>query len=356
MGHDDLHSIPVRNCRLCCGAIGMSVRYKASDQDEKAFSESKLKEPSVEIQAKGIFYQWNGYSQASKPMKGAISDDDDTLDGNSDVGRNEVLELDGSSLKISAAYIFNMDTKTPDGEVGNVDLLFVSTGKGWFFTPAKGQEFPEGSTPTSFGKGGFKYLSGVDYNDVLCFTPGALITTLAGPRPVETLRPGDKVLTADNGFQELLWSGRSIVPEGVAARLDVNPVLIRAGSIAPGVPARDIWLSPQHRVLLHGADIQLAIGEPEAFASARSLSVKRGIQHCRRQGPIEYVHLLFPRHEVLFADGAMVESFYPDPRAMQVLSPKDQMEVNSVLGHDFGGLARPVIKPWEVCSMLHRAA
>lgn len=339
----------------------VSRRYSKSDQDTKYVSESEPrlvaeKESPLKTQAQGEFHQWKGYVKITDSFKGVIKDDDDTLDGSNDVGQNEVLEIDGQDLSITYGYQFGMSYKTPSGETGDVNLLFLSTEKGWFFTPMKGEELLEGSTLTGFNSKGYKYLGGVQYDDVLCFVPGAMITTLAGPRPVETLRPGDKVLTADNGFQELLWTGLSILPLGAAERLDVNPVQIRAGTLAPGVPERDIWLSPQHRILLRGPEIQLSIGEPEAFASARALSVKRGIQHCRRPGPIEYVHLLFAQHEVLFANGAMVESFFPDPRAMQVLTPKDQIEVNSVLGHEFGGLARPVIKPWEVRGMLHRAA
>ena len=43
---------------------------------------------------------------------------------------------------------------------------------------------------------------------VTCFTPGTAITTLKGKRPVETLRPGMRVLMRDRGFRPVIWSGR----------------------------------------------------------------------------------------------------------------------------------------------------
>ncbi|MFN6977544.1 MAG: Hint domain-containing protein, partial [Gemmobacter sp.] len=41
-----------------------------------------------------------------------------------------------------------------------------------------------------------------------CFTPGTLIATPRGERPIEDLKAGDKVITRDNGIQEIRWIGR----------------------------------------------------------------------------------------------------------------------------------------------------
>ena len=42
---------------------------------------------------------------------------------------------------------------------------------------------------------------------VPCFTPGTLIETADGEVDVADLRPGDLVLTRDNGYQEVHWVG-----------------------------------------------------------------------------------------------------------------------------------------------------
>src|SRR5690606_32383544 len=45
----------------------------------------------------------------------------------------------------------------------------------------------------------------------ICFTSGTLIATPDGERAVETLRPGDLVMTRDHGPQELRWVGMRVM-------------------------------------------------------------------------------------------------------------------------------------------------
>jgi hypothetical protein len=47
-----------------------------------------------------------------------------------------------------------------------------------------------------------------DYVAPICFVTGTRIATPGGARPVETLAPGDLVMTRDHGAQPLLWTGR----------------------------------------------------------------------------------------------------------------------------------------------------
>ena len=41
-----------------------------------------------------------------------------------------------------------------------------------------------------------------------CFTPGTLIATPRGEIAVQDLKVGDKVLTRDNGIQDIRWIGK----------------------------------------------------------------------------------------------------------------------------------------------------
>ncbi len=78
-----------------------------------------------------------------------------------------------------------------------------------------------------------------------CFTPGMLIATPQGPRPVERIAPGDLVLTRDHGARAVLWTGmRRIVAEG-----DLAPIVIAAGMLGN---RREIIVAPQHRVCIGG--------------------------------------------------------------------------------------------------------
>lgn len=136
-----------------------------------------------------------------------------------------------------------------------------------------------------------------------CFTPGTRIRTAAGDAPVETLVPGDLVDTLDGGLQPLRWTGRRKV-DGTG---DFAPVRIAAGALGN---RRALVVSPQHRMLLTGWRAELHFGEAEVLVAALHLVGRPGIE--RTPVPeVDYCHLLFDDHEVIFAEGAPTESFHP---------------------------------------------
>jgi Ca2+-binding RTX toxin-like protein len=147
---------------------------------------------------------------------------------------------------------------------------------------------------------------------VPCFTPGALIDTARGPVPVEHLRTGDLVQTMDSGLRPVHWIGsRDLAPGTLAASPELHPVLIRRGALGPDMPARDLLVSPQHRMLLTGAGAELIAGESEVLVPAKFLVGRPGISQPQRLRPLRYLHFMFDRHEIVRADGAWSESYQP---------------------------------------------
>jgi hypothetical protein len=146
---------------------------------------------------------------------------------------------------------------------------------------------------------------------VPCFTPGTMVETLWGPMPVEDVMVGDKLLTRDNGHQEVRWVGRR---DFSAAELvfapHLCPVRIAAGALGNGLPAVDMIVSPQHRMLVKGPACDLLFGENEALAAAVHLVGQPGITRVAPRD-ITYVHVMFEEHEIILADGAWSESFQP---------------------------------------------
>jgi len=145
-----------------------------------------------------------------------------------------------------------------------------------------------------------------------CFTPGTLMDTPKGARPIETLAVGDLVCTRDNGAQELLWIGRRTV-QGDG---DFAPIAFELGAI--GNDAR-LLVSPQHRMLVEGWRAQLFFGTDEVLVRAKHM-----VNGCTiRQVPqdkVTYIHLLFAQHEIVTAAGVPSESYFlghvlrqPDP-------------------------------------------
>ena len=161
-----------------------------------------------------------------------------------------------------------------------------------------------------------------------CFTPGALVATPRGPVAVEDLRPGDRVMTRDNGACEIAWAGRSPVSQAdLAAKPRLRPVRIRAGALGNGLPERDMMLSPNHQVLMSGRRAQLYFAEHEVLLAAKHLVGRPGITRVLPESGVDYVHFMFERHEVVLADGVWSESFQPGDQSLAGLDEDQRHEL-----------------------------
>jgi hypothetical protein len=135
-----------------------------------------------------------------------------------------------------------------------------------------------------------------------CYLRGTRIRCEHGERPIESLRVGDRVATLRGTFEPIRWIGRrSYSGWHAKGNLEVLPVLIRAGALADGLPARDLWVSPGHAMYVDGMLI-----------AARDLVNGKSICQEDWIDEVTYFHLEFDRHEILFAEGAASESFIDD--------------------------------------------
>lgn len=157
---------------------------------------------------------------------------------------------------------------------------------------------------------------------VICFAAQTRILTDRGERPIASLREGDRIATRDNGYVPLRWIGcRSVPAEGPLA-----PIHIAKGALGN---SRDLMVSPNHRMLIEGVDADLCFSEPEVLVSAKHLAGSRGITR-RTGGHVTYMHLLFDRHEIVWADGAPSESFFPGSEALNALEEDARREVHAL--------------------------
>jgi Hint domain len=191
----------------------------------------------------------------------------------------------------------------------NADGSYPPVGKA--LNVVQAGEGPTGATSNLYGL----------YDEPPCFTPGTLIDTATGPRRVEDLRVGDQVCTRDNGPQTLRWVGQARLSQAdLLARPKHAPVLVRAGALGNGLPRRDLLLSPQHRVLFSGWQAELHFAEAEVLVPALALLGDKAFRPAVTGG-VHYLHLLFDRHEIIFAEGAWVESLLPEWLTTSNLSP-----------------------------------
>ena len=159
----------------------------------------------------------------------------------------------------------------------------------------------------------------IENSMVDCFTRGTEITTREGMVKVEDLEVDDSILTRDHGFQQLRWIGNKKVP--IAG--SVAPVFFPAGSIGN---QRDISVSPQHRILIKDPVCEVLFGELEVLVPAIHLLEAPGVR-LWHSGTVEYFHLLFDRHEIIYSNECWSESFHPGDTALRSLSPAARQEV-----------------------------
>ncbi|WP_235008590.1 Hint domain-containing protein [Candidatus Halocynthiibacter alkanivorans] len=186
----------------------------------------------------------------------------------------------------------------------------------------------------------------VTVNTVPCFVAGTGIHTPDGLTPVEDLRPGDLVLTRDDGARPLRWSGsRTVAAEG-----DFAPIHFSAGALGDHGA---LTLSPQHRVLVSDGISEMLFGEAEVLIAAKDLVNDHSI---RRQpgGSVTYVHLLFDHHQVIWSEGLATESFLPGPQVLQQFEQDTLGEICALFpeldpstGQGYSAAARPLLKGYE---------
>lgn len=309
-------------------------------------------------------------------------DGNDTIDGGS--GSDVLMGMGGDDLLIGGEDADKMDGGTGDDELrvgegdqamggdGDDTFVLVDTGDAGAsnITIIGGEGDEDGvgdtldlngigdrstlnlTTDTAGEKAGTVELldgSVVTFSNIeriICFTPGTLIETAYGPRPVETLRLGDLIVTRDSGLQPLRWIGKKTVEaKGNLAPIELSPTILQDAK-AP------LLVSPQHRILWSGPRAQLLFGDREVLVAAAHLLDNPAVRR-REGGDVTYLHLMLDQHEVIYANGAATESFFPGDEALSALNPegRDEMfdlfpELRSHLGA-FGDTARMCLKRHE---------
>ena len=188
--------------------------------------------------------------------------------------------------------------KTPDGYASTPTILaLVGNPEGGLIVDSSGDLF--GTT----AQGGSLYDGSVfEITDsgfvVACFAAGTRIATARGDLEVEKLSAGDQVVSVFGGAVPVVWIGhRSIDCCRHPRPQDVLPVRVRAHAFAPGRPARDLLLSPDHAVYVDGALIPVRHLVNGASIAREAVN------------DITYYHVELPVHDVLLAEGLPAESY-----------------------------------------------
>ena len=138
----------------------------------------------------------------------------------------------------------------------------------------------------------------------LCFASGTLIRTERGDVAVEELTVGSVVVTASGAHRPIKWLGhRGYIGRFANSNPEVLPICFKAGSLAEGVPARDLRVSLNHAMFFDGVLIP---------AKCLVNGGRPSVTQDREVESIEYWHVELDSHDVLIAEGAAAESFVGD--------------------------------------------
>ncbi|MEO1562694.1 MAG: Hint domain-containing protein [Pseudomonadota bacterium] len=187
---------------------------------------------------------------------------------------------------------------------------------------------------------------------ILCFTRDTLIETVTGPRPVQDLAIGDMIRTKDHGLQPLRWIGRKTcdLRNQNGAQTDHRPYRLPRSTFGPDLPDRDLFLSPQHRIAIDAPHAELLFDQSELLVP---------VKHLRSSGKVtglpsvEYFHLMFDQHQVVYANGLPCESLYPGDLARDALSVECAEELFAIfpnlrsMPESYGPTSRKVLRAYE---------
>ena len=208
-------------------------------------------------------------------------------------GQNDI-HFDGVAVTANATMSFADDILTiTENGFGVATLTFVGTYSSNNFVLTGG--YPEQSYD-------------ITYNP--CFAAGTRIAVRIGNVEVEHLHVGDTVLTASGELRAIVWTGRRAVdlrahPDPALAR----PVVIRRGAFAPGIPARDLRVSPDHNIAFDDVLIP-------AKCLVNGLNVVVDFEALF----VTYHHIELATHDLVLAEGLAAET-YLDVGNRDALSP-----------------------------------
>ncbi len=160
---------------------------------------------------------------------------------------------------------------------------------------------------------------------MVCFTVGCNILTAFGDIPVEHLQVGDLIHTVDNGLQPVRWIGsREVSRTKMQVAPQSQPVRIKQHAFGPFLPAKDIWISQQHKMLLETEGQNNLFDMDSVFAPAKAMVNGDTISVDANAADTKYMHILFDEHQVVYVDGVPSESFYPCPGSLMSLTEEDR--------------------------------
>lgn len=250
-------------------------------------------------------------------------------DSDGTIGAGDTVTFNGTRQTVAEAWL---DAFFINGERVEVAALHMVDGSSFSIPLVDGvlsPAYPAISTGVELGPTLPPIL--FPTSDIICFARGTKISVQRGDVLVEALRVGDLVATKDRGMQSIRWIGSTkLDAAALALSPNLRPIRIRAGALGRNVPADDLTVSPQHRILVRSMIAQRMFNTNEVLVAAKQLLEVNGVEVANELQEVEYFHLLFDQHEVIVANGAETESLYTGPQALKSVGAAAREEILSL--------------------------
>lgn len=288
--------------------------------------------------------QFFTFDPANPPDSGtAVTALQFTLTDQNDDGDVDEFDDDAvAGLDVTASWPGDTVTISVPG-IGDVTYVgttvYISDGS-VIFTPTDGQVLSDGDFVSST----YVTTQGPLLTSQLgppCFLPGTLISTPSGSMKIEELCVSDLVSTFDGGAAPIAFIRRREISE---QQLQKNPrhapIRIPARAFSCDSNNEDLFVSPQHRMLIRSDVVLRMYGTYEVLAPAAQLIGFNGICRVNTNKPFHYIHLLLPKHSIIEANGIKTESLFLGQNVLADLSRSEMATI------------RRTLKPSELCAMV----
>lgn len=151
---------------------------------------------------------------------------------------------------------------------------------------------------------------------------GTRIRTEHGERAIETLQPGDRIITRTgklSRISEVRMQSRS--EPGKGCKL----ISIAQGALGGGIPRRDLYVSPDQMISMSPAMLNRSMGHDTAQVAAGDLVWMEGVTELTATPPITYVKIMCETQQVIYANGltCCVPGLLSSPDEEPVLTASD---------------------------------
>ena len=309
------------------------------------------------------------YGSAGAPLRNNIVDVvANDADGDTNINYDdpaETMTIDGVSHTLDSGAVFNATITYMDGTTATITAVVLQTENGDLYLA------PEMSNNADLAAMEAKPIRSLTLDSLntntttiganrqqtnfMCFAAGTAIATPHGARPVESLRPGDRISLHGGGWRALRWIGCRHVS---LARQIADPrarcVVIAPDALGPGWPRAPLRVSQQHRLLISTPVARRMFGQDEVLVAAKKLVGLPGIALDQPRAALRYFHIALDRHDIVLAEGAPAESLLPGPEALRTFDDGAARALEALLTDAAHIPARPIVEGRRVQSFVDR--